>query len=142
MVLTVAAAMKLVEIDRFADSLQTFTLLDRRITGFALFGVPVAECVPLMLCISGRARLANGVCFALLLFFTAVVAVHWLANTEPSCQCFGQWVSYRAAEHRFAAYFTRNGLIMVAAAAAAVAIGAPADRTKRRPSDGSLIDAI
>ncbi len=48
-VLTVAAAMKLVEIDRFADSLQTFTLLDRRITGFALFGVPVAECVPLML---------------------------------------------------------------------------------------------
>jgi hypothetical protein len=141
-VLTIAVAAKLFELDRFAESLDTFALVDQRLAGIALVAVPALEIVPLTLCVFGRFRAANGVVVALLAVFTGVVVIHWLANTEPTCECFGQWVSYRAAEHRYAFYLARNAVILVAATAATVAIGAPATSTGRRLPDRSVVDAV
>lgn len=140
-VVAFAAFMKLVSFDRFAENLESFTLLDPRIAFAALFVVLVVELVPLGLCIVGRYRIANWACFGLWVVFTAVVAVHWRENVMPTFQCFGEWVSYRASENQYINYFVRNAIMMIASAAAAVAAGTPRRRTYESVADGSIIDA-
>lgn len=140
-VLAFAAFMKVFSFGRFAENLESFTLLDPRIAAAAMFLVPAVELAPLAMCLIGRYRVVNWACFGLLVVFTAIVAVHWRENVMPSCQCFGEWVSYRATENRYLDYFVRNAIIMIASAAAAVAAGSPGRRTYQSVANGSFVDA-
>lgn len=115
-----ASVFKLVNWDSFVDSVNSYSLLPGGGRILAVLLVPALEAVPFSLLLVRKYVAANIVVIATILFFTGVVAFHWLNNVEPTCSCLGDWASFDEIEKKSLFLIARN-IVLVALASAGVA---------------------
>ena len=115
-----ASVFKLTNWDRFVDSVTTFTMLPEVGRALAVLSVPALEAVPFSLLLMRKHIAANMVVIAIILFFTGILAFHWLNNVQPTCSCLGEWAKFDEIENKSLFWITRN-LTLVALALVAVA---------------------
>jgi hypothetical protein len=116
-VLAVAAIVKILAIDRFAQDLVSFELIPPWVRVAAIFGVPAIEIIPLSLCFARRPRAAAIVSSAIIGLYTGVVLMHLAFGIVPECACFGAWSSFHETNATLRAMLIRNALLLCASIA-------------------------
>lgn len=121
-----AAASKLLDVPRWEQGLETWTILPPLLRSMLVFAVPAAECLVVLLWLTGvqrRVTLALGI--AMLVLYSAALAIRvWLAG-PPDCQCLGRLAAYFDQFGGFEWLFVRDALMIAGLAAAWPAVGTP-----------------
>lgn len=92
-----AGLLKLADLNGFARSLDTWSLIGAPLRGLALYTVPTAEVFLASSWLFGRGRAWIVWCAVMLLsLFTLTYAIHVVTVGAPDCDCFGAWFRYRA----------------------------------------------
>ncbi len=118
--LAVAGFMKLIALDDFAVSLESFTLLPGWTRQTAVIALPVLELLPMILwCFWPRWRAAaEYTAFTTAMLIASVVGWHLLNNIRPACNCYGKVLEWLSRGQQF-----RAGVWVSGGIAAALLIG-------------------
>jgi len=86
----VAGVAKLLDLESFRRSLFTWDLLPDRLLNVSWIGLPAAEAVlPVTWAFGLRPRLMERAMLGLLASMLAVVTLHWMRGSTPTCHCLG-----------------------------------------------------
>lgn len=129
MLLFAASIGKLADLDAFAASLRTYTLLPTPLRTAAIIVIPTVEALPLVGLLFGHARLAAGMMILVLSSVTIAHASHWLYGIDPHCECFGIVLARDHAAAARKVYMLQN-LMLIACAVIGATIKSNCRATK------------
>lgn len=111
--LGVAGVLKLLDMDGFRQSLETWELVPSPIRIAAAMLVPTIEMALFLVWLSGyRRRLAALCAITLLACFAGVFAVHIVLVEPPECSCFGLLRRYGARREQAALVLLRDAVML------------------------------
>ncbi|MGH7242352.1 MAG: type II secretion system protein [Phycisphaerales bacterium] len=108
-VVLIAGLLKLISIDDFRNSLDTWQLIPRSLRNVVAIGVPAIE----ILCagwwfVGGQKRWTSWTCLSLLAAFTGFYAAHVYFLRPPTCNCFSKILAFNQERASSNMIITRN----------------------------------
>lgn len=115
LVIMFAGITKLVELDRFARSVETWTLVPSYIRSSAVLLVPIVELAVGLGWFLGIGSMRAWLFCAggLLAFYTALIGVQSAAASPPDCDCLGLLLRHAEWMRSAQAALVRNGLMLI-----------------------------